>query len=114
MPGGLIQILSYGSQDLFLTGTPEITFFKTVYRRHTVFSIESIQVNFDDPVGFGKTCAMTVPKVGDLMHKTYLQITLPQISLQRFNPSSNLEPLLRIAEENFQKTLNFMKINGFI
>ena len=57
MPGGLMQIISYGSQDLFLTGTPEITFFKVVYRRHTNFSMENYKFDFDDPVGFGLVVA---------------------------------------------------------
>src|SRR5471030_2982947 len=83
MPGGLMQIATYGSQDLFLTGTPEITFFKVVYRRHRNFSMESIKVTFDDPVDFGGTSSVKIPKVGDLMHKTYLEVTLPEINLFR-------------------------------
>lgn len=54
MPGGLIHIASYGNEDLYLTGKPEITFFRIVYRRYTNFAIESIPLNFDDLVGFGK------------------------------------------------------------
>lgn len=83
MTGGLIQIVSYGAQDLYLTGTPEITFFKVVYRRHTNFSMESIAVNFDTTVGFGQECTITIPKTGDLIHKMYLQITLPEIHFLR-------------------------------
>jgi hypothetical protein len=81
MPGGLINIATYGSQDLFLTGTPEITFFKIVYRRYTNFSMESIRLKFDDDVYFDKTGTLTIPKTGDLLHKMYLEIVLPEISL---------------------------------
>lgn len=83
MTGGLLQIVTYGSQDLFLTGNPEITFFRTVYRRHTNFSIEAIRVPFDDSVGFGNTCNVSIQKIGDLMHKTYVEITVPEIEIER-------------------------------
>ena len=47
MGGGLLQLVAYGAQDIYLTGNPQITFFKVVYRRHTNFSIEAIQQTFD-------------------------------------------------------------------
>lgn len=43
MGGGLVQLAAYGSQDIYITFNPEITFFKAIYRRHTHFAIESIQ-----------------------------------------------------------------------
>ena len=43
MGGGLMQLVAYGAQDIYLTGNPQITFFKVVYRRHTNFSMECIQ-----------------------------------------------------------------------
>ena len=46
MGGGLIQLVAYGSQDMYITGNPQITFFKSVYRRHTNFAIESIKTIF--------------------------------------------------------------------
>lgn len=83
MPGGLIEISTYGSQDIFLTGTPEITFFKVVYRRYTNFSMESVKISFDDPVSWDNESTVKIPKVGDLMHKTYLEVILPEINLFR-------------------------------
>lgn len=111
MPGGLIEIVTYGSQDLYLTGTPEITFFKVVYRRHTNFSIESIKVNFDDTVGFGLTSNITLPKVGDLIHKMYLEIVLPRIDLKRDTFSNDLRPALDVAIANYEIVTNFMSLN---
>ena len=46
MGGGLMQLVAYGAQDIYLTGNPQITFFKVVYRRHTNFSMESIKQIF--------------------------------------------------------------------
>lgn len=83
MPGGIIQMVTYGSQDLFLTGTPEITFFKVVYRRHTNFATESIEVNFDDPYGFDQVSNLIVPKVGDLIGNVYVKIILPELRPKR-------------------------------
>lgn len=111
MAGGLIQIVSYGSQDLYLTGTPEITFFKVVYRRYTNFSTESVQVFFDDPVGFGKKATITVPRVGDLIHKTYLEIILPQIDLKRSDANSDIIPEVQTAQEDYDITIAFMSVN---
>lgn len=85
MPGGIIELNTNGlSQDtLYLSGTPEITFFKTVYRRYTNFAIESIPINFEDPVEFGGLNTVKILQTGDLMHNVYLQVTLPQINLYR-------------------------------
>ena len=43
MGGGLMQLVAYGAQDIYITGNPQITFFKIVYRRHTNFAMESVQ-----------------------------------------------------------------------
>ncbi|MCJ7636056.1 MAG: hypothetical protein MUO21_01050, partial [Nitrososphaeraceae archaeon] len=117
MAGGIIQISTYGNQDLFLTGAPEITFFKVVYRRHTYFSMESVKVTFDDPVEFGRTSMVTIPKIGDLMYKTYVQITLPEINLLRTKfPSdtyiNKLKAKLKSAKRNYKLIQEFMNINS--
>ncbi|AYV79601.1 MAG: NCLDV major capsid protein [Faunusvirus sp.] len=83
MPGGLIQLASYGAQDIFLTGNPEITFFKIVYRRHTNFSIESIEESFEGIVNFGETLHCTLSNPGDLVYRMYLRVELPEINLIR-------------------------------
>ena len=74
MAGGLIQLAVYGSQDIFLTGTPQITFFKIVYRRHTNFALESIQQHFIGQVNFGQEVTSVIEKLGDLMNRVYLEI----------------------------------------
>jgi hypothetical protein len=73
MGGGLMQLVAYGAQDIYLTGNPQITFFKVVYRRHTNFSMESIQQTWAGSVGFGNRVTATVSRNGDLVHKMYLQ-----------------------------------------
>lgn len=80
MAGGLINIVTYGSNDLYLTGSPQITFFKVVYRRYTNFSTESIAINVGD-VNFGDEFNVQFPRVGDLFNKTYLQFEIPKVHL---------------------------------
>tara|TARA_X000001036_G_scaffold412213_1_gene425545 strand:- start:2531 stop:4087 length:1557 start_codon:yes stop_codon:yes gene_type:complete len=78
MGGGLLQIAAYGAQDVYLTGDPQITFFKVVYRRHTNFSMESIQQHFSGKVGFDKQdISTTISRNGDLVNSMILQVTLP-------------------------------------
>jgi hypothetical protein len=79
MTGGLMQLAAYGAQDVYLTGNPLITFFKMVYRRHTNFSMESIEQTFDSVVDFGKYASTLIPRNGDLMTGAYIQATLPDI-----------------------------------
>lgn len=116
MPGGLIEIATYGSQDLFLTGTPEITFFKVIYRRNTNFSSESVRIQFDDPVDFGNSCVVKIPQVGDLMYKTYLEAILPEINLLRQtlptdNQVADTKSALEDATNNYDIITSFMTIN---
>jgi hypothetical protein len=111
MAGGLLQIVSYGSQDIFLTGTPQITFFKAVHRRHTNFSIESVYVPFDDPVGFNSKSTLTIPKIGDLIHKAYLEIILPEINLNRLDATNDPTAFFEARDIYSQVVTPFMGIN---
>tara|TARA_B100000902_G_scaffold357851_1_gene372580 strand:+ start:380 stop:1756 length:1377 start_codon:yes stop_codon:yes gene_type:complete len=81
MGGGLMQLVAYGAQDIYLTGNPQITFFKVVYRRHTNFSMEAIEQTFNGSADFGKRVTCTVSRNGDLMHRVYLQVTVPSVSV---------------------------------
>jgi len=81
MGGGLMQLVAYGAQDIYLTGNPQITFFKVVYRRHTNFSMEAIEQTFNGNPGFGKKVSCTISRNGDLIHRVYLQTTLPEVDL---------------------------------
>ena len=73
MGGGLMQLVAYGAQDIYLTGNPQITFFKVVYRRHTNFSMESIAQTFNGTADFGKDVSATISRNGDLVYRMYLE-----------------------------------------
>lgn len=79
--GGLLQLVAQGKQDVFLTGNPQITWFKLVYRRYTNFAIESQCMYFDGNPDFGKRVTCLVPRRGDLLGPIILEVVLPQITL---------------------------------
>ena len=77
--GGLLQLVATGKQDLFLTGNPQISFFKMVYRRHTNFATEAQPMYFDGTPNFGQRITCLIPRRGDLLGRVYLDVTLPRI-----------------------------------
>lgn len=79
MAGGILQLIAYGSQDVYLTNNPQITFFKTVYRRHTNFSIESFERTVQDNPNFGTKNEITLFRNGDLITKMYLKIVVSNV-----------------------------------
>jgi hypothetical protein len=78
--GGLLQLVAKGKQDVFLTGNPQITWFKMVYRRYTNFAIESQPMYFDGTPNFGKRITCTIPRRGDLLGPVFLEVTLPALT----------------------------------
>jgi hypothetical protein len=71
-----MQLVAYGAQDVYLTGSPQITFFKVIYRRHTNFSVEPIPQTFTGTADFGRTVTCTINRNGDLITNMYALINL--------------------------------------
>jgi hypothetical protein len=84
MGGGLMQLVAYGAQDIYLTGNPQITFFKVVYRRHTNFAVESIEQTFNGTADFGKRVTATISRNGDLIQQMYLEVETPAMGSGTF------------------------------
>jgi len=78
MGGGLMQLVAYGAQDVYLTGNPQITLFKVVYRRHTNFSVEVIELSLENAKPGGRH-NVQVLRNGDLASKSYLRVVLPEL-----------------------------------
>lgn len=74
-----MQLVAYGAQDVFLTGNPQITFFKTVYRRYTNFAIEAVEHTFVGDPQLGKTVTARIVKNGDLVNNMYLKVVLKSV-----------------------------------
>ena len=69
-----MQLVAYGAQDIYLTGNPQITFFKVVYRRHTNFSMEAIEQTWNGTSDTNGRCTATISRNGDLVSRMYLEI----------------------------------------
>ena len=82
MGGGLMQLVAYGAQDIYLTCNPQITFFKVVYRRHTNFSMESIEQTFNGTAGLGNRVTATISRNGDLVNGMWLQLVLSGVNAE--------------------------------
>lgn len=113
MGGGIIQLATYGTQDIYLTGSPEITFFKVVYRRHTNFAIESLKLDFDDEFGFDTTSSITIPKNGDLLYRMYLEFDIPQVRLKRYTLPDSTDALTayNTAKTKYNQIIDFHLYN---
>jgi hypothetical protein len=77
MGGGLLQLVAVGIQDIYIIGNPQITFFKTIYKRYTNFSLESIQQSIDGRTDFGQYIQVTIDRKGDLVKDILFDILLP-------------------------------------
>lgn len=88
MGGGLLQLIATGEQDQFLTGKPEITYFKSVYKRHSNFSLESKYETFSENVTFGTKCSCIISKKGDLLSGATLNVKLG--SLNKVNNDNSI------------------------
>ena len=80
MGGGLLQIVANGVQDAYLTGNPQITFFKVVYRRYTNFSIECMTQEFTGTADFNNSVYCNISRNADLIHHMTLKVKLPEIT----------------------------------
>lgn len=111
MVGGLIQIASYGIHDIFLIGNPQITFFKSVHRRHTNFSMEYLEEQLIGTQNFGGYLNSNLSKSGDLLHKLYLKIKIPLVAIEKKN-LYNI-PIDTLSNNSYTKLNNFFNSINF-
>jgi len=74
-----MQLVAYGAQDVYLTGNPQITFFKVVYKRHTNFAMELIQQTLSGSADFGNTVRCKISRAGDLLNNVWVNARMPRI-----------------------------------
>ena len=105
MGGGLMQLVAYGAQDIYLTGNPQITFFKVVYRRHTNFSMEAIEQtwNGEEKGITAARCTATISRNGDLVHRMYLEIFGQSFAAENFNSIAITDIELEIGGQKIDK-----------
>ena len=97
-----MQLVAYGAQDIYLTGNPQITFFKVVYRRHTNFSMEEIAQTENGSVTLSTTgtpsATYTISRNGDLVHKMYLQMDLSALAVNSATATGIVHNLINELE----------------
>ena len=76
MGGGILQLLAIGVQDAIMSGNPDITFFKKVYKRYTNFGIEQMEQVFIGEKAFGKRLRCKIDFKGDLLKDMYIMVKL--------------------------------------
>jgi hypothetical protein len=103
--------VAYGAQDVYLSGNPQITFFKVVYRRHTNFSMESIEQTFNGAADFGKKVTCTVSRNGDLIHRVYLQVDLPDVTVKEGSTFRWLNWLGHVLVKNVEVEIGGQRID---
>ena len=77
---GLLELVAHGIQDIYLIGNPQITFFKTVYKRHTNFAMEAFQLSYDAKPTYGQKTTFNITRYADLMHTMMLEVDLPKLN----------------------------------
>lgn len=94
MPGGLLNLVAFGNQNIVLNGNPSKTFFKTTYAKYTNFGLQKFRIDFDGQRALRMTESsvfnFTIPRYGDLLMDTYLVVNMPHIWSPVYPPTENL------------------------
>ena len=111
MAGGLMQLVAYGAQDVYLTGSPKVTFFQAVYKRHTNFAMENIEQVVNGTAGGGARLSVTVARNGDLIGDMYLELTPSATVTTSTNNSASLEWVAERAVADIELTIGGQRID---
>ena len=115
MGGAVMELVAKGSQDIFLTGNPSVSYFRNVYKRHTNFAMESIQQSINGEANFGKKIECVISRSGDLLTGIVIEIDLPKLEGKRnkfffLGPKNDWQKILdnqisKNIEEEFEKEM---------
>lgn len=105
MDGGLLQLIAKGVEDLPLIGKPEITPFKKIYRKTGLFSIMDSEVILDN-ISFEKIKQSKIPKLGDLISKVYLELSIENTNLKKLERLNYTDEIF--IDEKYQLKLNII------
>jgi hypothetical protein len=106
-----MQLVAYGAQDVYLTGSPKVTFFQAVYKRHTNFAMENIEQVVNGTAGGGARLSVTVARNGDLIGDMYLELTPSATVTTSTNNSASLEWVAERAVADIELTIGGQRID---
>ena len=111
---GLLTLVSVGKENLFISASPEITFFKIAYKRYTNYSIEQTPQYFKTTPDFGRKCTVNIGKNADLMGMSYIYVELPNIQMENFN--NNINKKFKWVDKIGLALINYVEIEigGYI
>ena len=98
MAGGLMQLVAYGAQDVYLTGQPKVTFFQAVYKRHTNFAMENIQQTVNGSPTNGGRVSVTIARNGDLVGNMYVALQPTQLNFSNLTSTNGNVDTCWVAE----------------
>jgi hypothetical protein len=114
MGGGLLQLVAYGAQDAYLSGNPQITFWKGLYKRHTNFAMEPFRINFNGQPSWGTKQTAIVGRHADLLFSSYVEVQLPHFDTTGATPAEwnfgHLEDTLGIVPFGFN-LVNYVELD---
>lgn len=111
MAGGLMQLVAYGAQDVYLTGQPKVTFFQAVYKRHTNFAMETIQQTINGSAGNGGRVSVTIARNGDLVGNMFLALKPNTINLTSTNTAADMNWVAERAVQDVELTIGGQRID---
>ena len=100
MAGGLMQLVAYGAQDVYLTGQPKVTFFQAVYKRHTNFAMENIQQTVNGTPSNGGRVSVTIARNGDLVGDMYIRLQPTQLNSSNLTSTNTNIDMCWVAERS--------------
>jgi len=98
MAGGLMQLVAYGAQDVYLTGQPKVTFFQAVYKRHTNFAMENIQQTVNGTPSNSGRVSVTIARNGDLVGNMYVALQPTATAAANLTSTNAVIDLCWVAE----------------
>ena len=98
MAGGLMQLVAYGAQDVYLTGQPKVTFFQAVYKRHTNFAMENIQQTVNGTPSNSGRVSVTIARNGDLVGNMYVRLQPTQLNTSNLTSTNSNTDMCWVAE----------------
>ena len=111
MAGGLMQLVAYGAQDVYLTGSPKVTFFQAVYKRHTNFAMENIEQVVNGTAAASARLSVTVARNGDLIGEMYLELTPSTPAVTSTNAAASAEWVAERAVADIELTIGGQRID---
>jgi len=106
-----MQLVAYGAQDVYLTGSPKVTFFQAVYKRHTNFAMENIEQVVNGSAAGSARLSVTVARNGDLIGDMYLELSPAVSNVTSTNGALSLEWVAERAVSDIELTIGGQRID---